>query len=506
MALNLNMDPEPEEISEYELIKSFNVFYSDNAIIKFDADLSIMLQKAKAGSLSETEIDSLEKAIRDRSHLVKKTIVRSDGRRTTKWVRPTDAPKKENDGVPLHSTGHSPKDDHDAVSSINVHNYVPKDDSGKYAYAHDKPEIGGGIKSRSGLTKIIKDPVQIGRDELGRKFKTAVGEDGHRYPYYHVTVTPTKHGPSYIEIYADRETYEKAVGIKGNAKSDTSGTKDETVEERQARMKKHVYDKEKGDRYAYSSPSKQPDSTMKQEASKGMGTVPKKDEWLKMTDKELEGDLSTLPLLSKHISDTLPSWHVVGGSFKAVGDGFEMKLGTGDARAYLGNNQIIESLSKAGYIPTNTVSGGYAGIRTVKFKKPSTHKEAIAAIKSHSIIKKYSDVGGLIRPENKFRYPYELFRHSGKVYMRDTWDDTRTGVVPDDYTKFELYSMSSKAKSGTLQNTNIGNNISIVKIDDSTYGLTVGNDGTYSGKALRVSTPITKATLADMLSRMANLI
>ncbi len=69
---------------------SFSVF-SEEALSRFDSALSSSIKKAETSFATQDELDAIEKAVRDRSHLVKVFITRKDGRRTAKWVSPKEA-------------------------------------------------------------------------------------------------------------------------------------------------------------------------------------------------------------------------------------------------------------------------------------------------------------------------------------------------------------------------------------------------------------------------------
>ncbi len=93
--LNLQVTSEECEISEVEFSKAVALIgltvISDEALQRFESDIKDMISKGEINGLSLEESDALSKAIRDRSHLVKKVVTRKDGRKTTKWVKPTEA-------------------------------------------------------------------------------------------------------------------------------------------------------------------------------------------------------------------------------------------------------------------------------------------------------------------------------------------------------------------------------------------------------------------------------
>ncbi len=90
-----------DELTEDEFNKAFSGVqsFSEDAIARFDSDIQSLISKGASTGLTSEESDNLIKAQRDRSHLVKKVIIRKDGRRTTKWVRPTEAHKDSGSSV-----------------------------------------------------------------------------------------------------------------------------------------------------------------------------------------------------------------------------------------------------------------------------------------------------------------------------------------------------------------------------------------------------------------------
>lgn len=80
-----------DEIQESEILAKGYVALTDDELKAFDGDIDKLLKKGETSAITQEEYDSLEKAIRDRSKLVKKIVVRKDGHKTTKWVRMSEA-------------------------------------------------------------------------------------------------------------------------------------------------------------------------------------------------------------------------------------------------------------------------------------------------------------------------------------------------------------------------------------------------------------------------------
>ena len=113
------------EMFEEELQKAIEdntlQVFSEDSLKRFEQDLQ------KAFDNKEISEEDLFKALRDRSHLTKKTIIRKDGKKQTVWVRTT--PKETSEKTPS-STKEDSKD-HPSIVKNQGKTYK-KQENGKY--------------------------------------------------------------------------------------------------------------------------------------------------------------------------------------------------------------------------------------------------------------------------------------------------------------------------------------------------------------------------------------
>lgn len=86
-----------DELSEDEFKKAARdggwTVFSEDAIKSFVLDLDALIEKGQSGSITEEQALSIQKGIRDMSNLTRKVVIRSDGVKTTKWVKTGAAPE-----------------------------------------------------------------------------------------------------------------------------------------------------------------------------------------------------------------------------------------------------------------------------------------------------------------------------------------------------------------------------------------------------------------------------
>lgn len=89
------------EAPDYGNIDSFNkavtangwAVFTDKDITDFMTDLDNLIKKGEVSALNQEELDIIEKAKKDISKLVLKTVVDKNGKTTKKWVKPSDTDK-----------------------------------------------------------------------------------------------------------------------------------------------------------------------------------------------------------------------------------------------------------------------------------------------------------------------------------------------------------------------------------------------------------------------------
>lgn len=73
---------------------NLQVFEQDN-LISFQKEIDALIKKGQTDSITQEELDSIEKAKKDLSKLVKKVVVDKKGKKTTVWVKVGEEKKGE---------------------------------------------------------------------------------------------------------------------------------------------------------------------------------------------------------------------------------------------------------------------------------------------------------------------------------------------------------------------------------------------------------------------------
>lgn len=92
--------------------------YTEDGIDKFKSDIRSLIEKGESDSLSEKELDSIEKAQKDLSHLTKKVIIDKNGKRKTVYVKVGEGKTEEHAKTKVLDIINSPTSKSDKVRKL----------------------------------------------------------------------------------------------------------------------------------------------------------------------------------------------------------------------------------------------------------------------------------------------------------------------------------------------------------------------------------------------------
>lgn len=162
--------------------------FTEEGLERFDKAISGLIQKGQASSLSAAEEIVLEKAVRDRSKLVKKVVTDKTGKKTTRWVKPAEAggssaQKTSTGGGSPQSGGSakSPQDHAKDTSDDKLQNYIKTGtDEGLVKIAKEELKRRNG-SSEPTKTEKVNNPEGV-KNQADAKAEAVSEEQGFTIP------------------------------------------------------------------------------------------------------------------------------------------------------------------------------------------------------------------------------------------------------------------------------------------------------------------------------------